>query len=79
MIRDLFQQVKTKKYPVFFKDELEGKIIVEVVALKPKTWAYLMDDGSEHKKGKRTKMCAIKRRLMFENYKDYLINEKNHI
>ena len=38
-----------------------------------------MDDGSEHKKGKRTKMCAIKRRLMFENYKDYLINEKNHI
>ena len=50
MIRDLFQQVKTKKYPVFFKDELEGKIIVEVVALKPKTWAYLMDDGSEHKK-----------------------------
>ena len=34
-----------------------------------------MDDGSEHKKGKGRKKCVIKRRLMFENYKDCLINE----
>ena len=35
-----------------------------------------MDDGSEHKKVKRAKKCIIKRRLMFENYKDCLFNEK---
>ena len=29
-----------------------------------------MDDDSEKKKDKRIKRCAIKRRLMFENYKD---------
>ena len=68
---------KTKKVPGIFKDELGGEIIVEVVALRPKTWTYSMDDGSEHKKAKGTKMCVIKRRLMFENYKDCLLNEKN--
>ena len=35
-----------------------------------------MDDGSEHKKAKGTRKCVIKRRLMFENYKDCLFNEK---
>ena len=35
-----------------------------------------MDDGSEHKKEKGTKKCAIKRRLMFENYTDCLFNDK---
>ena len=46
---------KNKKVPGLFKDELGGKIIVEFVALRPKTWAYLMVDGSEHKKTKGTK------------------------
>ena len=63
--------------PGLFKDEFGGKIIVEVVTLRPKTWAYLMDDGSWHKKAKGTKKCVIKCRLMFENYKDCLFNEKN--
>ena len=63
--------------PGLFKDEFGGKIIVEVVALRPKTWAYLMDDGSGHKKAKGTKKCVMKCRLMFENYKDCLFNEKN--
>ena len=36
-----------------------------------------MDNGSEHKKAKGTKNCVIKRKLMFENYKDCLFNEKN--
>ena len=43
--------------PGLFKDELGGKIIGELVALRPKTWVYLMDDGSEHKKAKGTKKC----------------------
>ena len=46
---------------------LGGKIITEVVALRPKTYAYLMDDGSDHKKAKCTKRCVIKQKLMFEN------------
>ena len=33
-----------------------------------------MDDGSVHKKDNGTKKCVIKRRLMFENYKDCLFN-----
>ena len=41
---------KNKKVAGIFKDELGGKVITEVVALRPKTYAYLMDDGSDHKK-----------------------------
>ena len=70
---------KNKKVSCVVKDELGGKIIVEVVALRSKTWAYLLDDGTEHKKAKRTEKCVIKGRLMFENDKDCLFNEKNHI
>ena len=36
-----------------------------------------MDDDSKHKKTKGTKNCVIKRKLMSENYKDCLLNEKN--
>ena len=42
------------------KDELGGKIMTEFVALRPKTYSYLMDDESEGKKAKRTKKCDIK-------------------
>ena len=51
---------KNKKVPGLFKDELGGKIITEVVALRPKTCAYLMDDGSNYKKAKGIKKCLIK-------------------
>ena len=70
---------KNKKVPGLFTGELGGKIIVEVVALRPKTWTYLKDDGGEKKKAKWTKKCVIKPRLVFLNYKDCLFNEKNHI
>ena len=43
--------------PGLFKDELGGKTITEVVALRPKTYAYLVDDGSDHKKAEVTKKC----------------------
>ena len=68
---------KNEKVPGLFKDELGGKIMTEVVALRPKTWAYLMDHGSEHKKAKETKKVVIKQELMFENCKDCLFNEKS--
>ena len=67
---------KNKKVYGLFKDELGGKIMTESVALRAKAYAYLMEDGSEHKKVKGTKKCVIKRELMFENYEDSLFNDK---
>ena len=37
------------------KDELERKIMIELVSLRPKTYSYLMDDAGSDKKGKGTK------------------------
>ena len=68
--------VKNKKVLGLFKDELGGKIITEIVALKPKTSAYLTDDGNDHKKAKETKKCVTKQKLIFQNYKDCLFNNK---
>ena len=48
---------KNKKIPGLFKDELRGEIIKEVVALRPKTYAYLMDDGNDQKKARGTTVC----------------------
>ena len=56
------------------KDELGGKIMKEFCSLRAKTYAYLMDDDSKKKKAKGTKKGIIKRRIMFENYKDSLFN-----
>ena len=52
------------------KDESGGKIVTELVTLRPKTLSYLMDDGSSDKKAKGTKKCVMKRRLKFNDYKD---------
>ena len=46
---------KNKKVICLFKDELEGKIMTEFVALKAKTYAYLIDDNNEHKKPREQK------------------------
>ena len=46
---------RNKKVPGLFKDELGRNIMIEFVALRPKTYAYLMNDGSDHKKAKGTK------------------------
>ena len=48
----------------------------EFVALRAKTYAYLMDDDGEEKKPKATKKYVIKQELMFKNYKDCLFNGK---
>ena len=51
---------KNKKVPGLFKDELGGKIITEVAALRPKAYAYLDDDDNDHKKSKGTKNSSFK-------------------
>ena len=57
----------------------------EFCVLRAKTYVYLIngydDDYEKNKiinkgKAKGTKKCVIKRRLMFENYKDCLFNDK---
>ena len=50
-----------KKVIDLMKDELGRKIITELVALRPKTYSYLTDDGKNVKKAKGTKKLAIKR------------------
>ena len=67
---------KNKKVIGFFKDELGETIMKEFVAFRVKTYSYLMDDDSEHKKAKGTNKRVIKIRLMFENYTDSLFNDK---
>ena len=37
------------------KDELVGKILIQFVALRPKTYSYLTDDDENVKKAKETK------------------------
>ena len=65
---------KNKKAPGLFKDELGGKIMIKVVVARPKAYAHLDDDDSNHKKAKGTKKCVTKQKLMFQNYKDCLFN-----
>ena len=67
---------KNEKAIGLFKDELGGKIMTEVVANRARTYAYLLDNDSEIKKDKGVKRSVIKRGLMFENYKDLLLNKK---
>ena len=65
-----------KKVVGMFKDESGGKIMKKFCTLRAKIYTYLMEDDSEMKKAKGVKKCVIKRRLMFENYKDSLFNNK---
>ena len=65
-----------KKLIGVFKDKLGGKITKEFCALRAKTYTYLVDDDSEKKTAKGIKKCIIKCRLVFENYKDSLFNNK---
>ena len=51
---------KNNKDIGLMKDKLGGKIMTEFVALRPKTYCYLMDDGNTDKNSKGTKKCEIK-------------------
>ena len=44
----------------------------EFVGLTAKTYSYVKDNNEEHKKSKDTKMCVIKRKLKFQDYKNCL-------
>ena len=62
----------------------KGKNMVKYFGLKAKTYSYLIDDSSEDKKAKATKMYVIERKLKFEYYKNcleatQLENKINHL
>ena len=70
----LLPKGKNKKGIELMKDELGGKIMTESVALRQKTYSYLMDDNKNDKTAKGTKKCVIKRRFKFNDYKNCLLN-----
>ena len=60
-----------------FNDGLDGKIMTEFCVLRPKAYAYkLDDDDTEMQKAKGTKKCIVKRELTFKNYVDALFNDE---
>ena len=63
---------KNKNVGGIMKDELATKIMTKFAGLRGKTYCYLIDDGSEDKKAKDTKMRVIKRKIKFQNYKNCL-------
>ena len=67
---------KNKKVIGLMKDELEGEIIAEFIALRPKTYSYLTDNDKIDKKAKGTKKCAINKMIKFDDYKNCLLNDK---
>ena len=57
------------------KDETAGVVIEQFIGLKPKTYSYLVNENSEHKKekgGNRNVVATIND----NEYKDILQNEK---
>ena len=67
---------KNKKVIGLMKYELGGEIITEFIALRPKTYSYLMDNDKIDKKAKGTKKCVIKKMIKFDDYKKCLLNDK---
>ena len=67
---------KNKKVIGLMKDELGGKIIMEFVTLRPKTYSHLINDCKEDKKAKGTKKCVIKIMIKFNDYKNFLLKNE---
>lgn len=67
-------ELKNKKVPGLFKDELNGRIIAEFVGLRAKCYAVrTLDDAKldeKMKKSKGVKHCVLKRKITFDDYVD---------
>ena len=76
---------KNKKVLGKFKDEIGDKIMTKFVALRTKTYSFLIDEYTDenyeknkivNKKAKGRKKCVIKRKTLFNNYLHSLFNNK---
>ena len=68
---------ENKKVIGLMKDELAGKIMTEVVALRAKMYAYRkIDKEVEEKFCKGTKKCVVSEGLTFDDYKTCLFDGK---
>ena len=54
------------------KDELGRKVMAKFVGLRAKIYSYVLDDGKEDKKAKRTQKICQKTEIKFENDKNVL-------
>ena len=66
-----------KKVINLMKDELNGEIMTEFVALRPKLYAYKNLDGKVGKRAKGTKKCVVKKTITFEDYVQCLDSGKD--
>ncbi|CAP24770.1 Protein CBG03970 [Caenorhabditis briggsae] len=71
----VLHSTENKKVVGKFKDELNGNIITEIVALKPKQYAFKTLDGDETKKSKGVKKNVVKNELTVDDYKHSLFNK----
>ena len=66
-----------KKAIRLMKGELGGKIMTDVVALRPKSYAYKKQDNTEGKKCKGINKCVVKHTISSDDYKDCLFNSES--
>ena len=59
-----------------FKDELQGKIMNEIVFLRSKAYSFTLTDLSEEKKLKGIGKTTIKKDIKFNDYKNCLFNNE---
>ena len=75
-VKRLLPKGKNKKIIGLMKDELGGEIIIDFIALRPKTYSYLTDNDKIDKKAKGTKKCIIKKIIKFDDYKKCLLKDE---
>ncbi|XP_065662849.1 uncharacterized protein LOC136085468 [Hydra vulgaris] len=77
-INNGFKVGLNKKVIGMFKDEAGGKQIEEFVGLRSKLYSYKIHE-KENKKCKGVKRNVVKNYITHNNYKDCLLNRKEHI
>ena len=78
-IERLLPKGKNLKVIALTKDESGVQIMKEFVGSRAKTYSYLKENNDANKKSKDRKMCIIKRKLKFQDYKNFLNTAKIYV
>ena len=62
-----------------FKDELNGKVLYEIIYLRSKVYSFILIDNTEEKKLKGISRVTIKNDLRFDHYKNCLYQGTVHM